>query len=101
MCLGIPGEVVELLDHDHLARVEVAGVRRTVNIGLVVDEGVNPGDWVLLHVGFAMAVIDEEEAQLALASLQMMGQAYSDEVDAVRSSPVEGAFGPAHLVGGD
>lgn len=96
MCLGIPGEIVELLDeHEHLARVDVAGVRRTINIGLLVDEGVGPGDWVLIHVGFAMALINEEEAQLALASLQMMGAAYQDEVDAVQSSLIGAPLGPS------
>ena len=61
MCLGIPGQVVELLaSHEHLAAVDVSGVGRTVNIGLLEDEDVQPGDWVLIHVGFAMSKIDEE-----------------------------------------
>ena len=64
MCLGIPGQVVELLDvHEHLARVDVSGVGRVVNIGLLEDEHLAPGDWVLIHVGFAMSKIDEEEAR--------------------------------------
>ena len=79
MCLGIPGQVVELVDsNDHLARVDVSGVTRVINIGLLEDEHLQPGDWVLIHVGFAMSKIDEEEATLALASLQLMGQAYGD-----------------------
>jgi hydrogenase expression/formation protein HypC len=87
MCLGIPGQITELMDeHEHLARVEVSGVGRVVNIGLLEDERLQPGDWVLIHVGFAMSKIDEEEAQLALASLQMMGAAYTDEVQALLSS---------------
>jgi hydrogenase expression/formation protein HypC len=87
MCLGIPGQITELMDeHEHLARVEVSGVGRVVNIGLLEDEHLQPGDWVLIHVGFAMSKIDEEEAQLALASLQMMGAAYTDEVQALLSS---------------
>jgi len=90
MCLGIPGMVVELVDdNDHLAKVEVAGVRRMINIGLLEDEGLRPGDWVLIHVGFAMARIDEEEAQRALEGLQLMGQAYTDEIDAVRASRID------------
>ena len=88
MCLGIPGQVVELLDNDQLAKVDVAGVKRTVNIGLLEDEALAPGDWVLIHVGFAMSKIDEREAELALASLQMMGQAYTDEVSALRDSRI-------------
>ena len=70
MCLAIPGQVVEFVDtNDHLARVEVNGVRCVVNVGLLEDEPVTPGDWVLIHVGFAMAKIDEAEARAALAAL--------------------------------
>ena len=88
MCLGIPGQVVELLDeHEHLARVDVSGVGRIINIGLLEDEDVRCGDWVLIHVGFAMSKIDEEEAQLALASLRMLGEVYDDEVQAMFASP--------------
>lgn len=89
MCLGIPGQVVELLEsHEHLARVDVAGVGRIINIGLLEDEDLRCGDWVLIHVGFAMSKIDEEEAQLALEGLQLMGQAYTDEMDALASSQI-------------
>ncbi len=89
MCLGIPGQVVELVDtQDHLAKVDVAGVKRNINIGLLEEEGLEPGDWVLIHVGFAMSKIDEAEAQLALESLQMMGQAYTDEIQAVIESRI-------------
>ena len=91
MCLGIPGQVVEFMDtHEHLARVDVSGVSRIVNIGLLEDEQLEKGDWVLIHVGFAMSKIDEEEATMALASLKMMGQAYDDELDALLSSRVAG-----------
>jgi len=86
VCLAIPGQILEVVDESNqLARVDVAGVRRTVNIGLFDDLG--PGDWVLIHVGFAMSKIDEHEAALALASLQMMGEMFTDEVDALMSSP--------------
>jgi hydrogenase expression/formation protein HypC len=89
MCLGIPGEVVELVDSNrHLAKVDVAGVRRNVNILLLEEEGVAPGDWVLIHVGFAMAKIDEAEAQESLETLRQMGQAYADEVQAVMESQI-------------
>ena len=89
MCLGIPGQLVELASsHEHLARVDVSGVTRIVNIGLLEDEDLRPGDWVLIHVGFAMSKIDEEEANLALASLRLMGQAYGDEMEAFRSSKI-------------
>jgi len=89
MCLGIPGQLVELMEsHEHLARVDVSGVTRVINIGLLEDEPVQPGDWVLIHVGFAMSKIDEEEANLALGSLQMMGQAYDDELEAFFASRI-------------
>lgn len=89
MCLGIPGQVVEFLDeHEHLARADVAGVKRVINIGLLEDEPLAPGDWVLIHVGFAMSKIDEQEAARALEGLQLMGRAYDDEADALRDSAV-------------
>jgi hydrogenase expression/formation protein HypC len=91
MCLGIPGQVTELLvEHEHLARVDVSGVSRVINIGLLEDEPLGPGDWVLIHVGFAMSKIDEEEAQLALMSLRMMGAAYADEVELLLTSRITG-----------
>ena len=89
MCLGIPGEIIEITDPARdLALVNVAGVRRTINIGLLEDEDVQPGDWVLIHVGFAMAKIDEGEAARALEGLQLMGQAYADEMQAVMESRI-------------
>ena len=91
MCLGIPGQVKEFLDvNPHLARVEVTGVVRIVNVGLLVDEGLDTGDWVLIHVGFAMSKIDEREAALALASLRMMGAAYTEEMEAFESTAIVG-----------
>ncbi len=61
---------------------------RIINIGLLEDEDLQIGDWVLIHVGFAMSKIDEKEAAVALASLQLMGQAYDDELDAFWSSAI-------------
>lgn len=87
MCLGIPGQLVERsADNDQLARVDVAGVRRMVNIGLLEDEVLQPGDWVLIHVGFAMSKIDEDEAAVALASLQRMGSGLDDEMEILRGT---------------
>ncbi len=75
MCLGIPGRLVDVGgDHEHLATVEVAGVRRRINIGLLEDDDLRAGDWVLIHVGFAMARIDEAEAARALEGLQLLGR---------------------------
>ena len=90
MCLGIPGQVVALLEqHEHLARVDVNGVGRIVNIGLLEDEHIGPGDWVLIHVGFALSKIDEEEAAAALAFLEGIGQAYADELAALAESKID------------
>src|SRR6202050_1140724 len=90
MYLGIPGQLVEFVDtNDQLARADVSGVTRIINVGLLEDEDLQPGDWVLIHVGFAMSKIDEEEANLALASLQLMGQAFDDELEAFWSSKIE------------
>jgi hydrogenase expression/formation protein HypC len=89
MCLGIPGQLKEVSElNPHLARVDVSGVTRIVNIGLLEDEPLARGDWVLIHVGFAMSKIDEAEAELALASLQLMGQAYDDELEAFWASAI-------------
>ena len=90
MCLGIPGEVIEILDdRPDLAKVNVSGVRRAINIGLLEDEVVVPGDWVLIHVGFALSKIDEGEAKAALEFLEGIGQAYQDELDALKDSRIE------------
>jgi hydrogenase expression/formation protein HypC len=90
MCLGIPGEVVEILaDQPDLARVDVSGVRRVINIGLLSDDAIAPGDWVLIHVGFALSKIDEAEAAAALEFLEGIGQAYDDELAALAESRIE------------
>ena len=87
MCLGIPGQITELLDvHEHLARVDVSGVGRVVNIGLLESERLAPGDWVLIHVGFAMSKIDEAEAARALEGLKLMGNIYADELEQMAAS---------------
>jgi hydrogenase expression/formation protein HypC len=87
--LGIPGQIVELVDvNDQLARADVSGVTRVINIGLLEEDQLRPGDWVLIHVGFAMSKIDEREAELALASLKLMGQAYEDELAALWESRI-------------
>lgn len=89
MCLGIPGEIVEMIPGPvSLATVEIAGVRRAVNIGLLGEDEVRAGDWVLVHVGFAMARIDEAEAAATLALLTGLGQAYTDELTALAASDI-------------
>lgn len=89
MCLGIPGQVVELLDNTFsLAKVDVSGVKRNVNVALVASEGIAPGDWVLIHVGFAMSKIDEQEAQETLKALQSLGDLYADELKQLHQSQI-------------
>ncbi|MGI8512502.1 MAG: HypC/HybG/HupF family hydrogenase formation chaperone [Solirubrobacteraceae bacterium] len=92
MCLAIPGQVVEMVDEpNRLAQVDVAGVRRTINIGLL-DEGdkrAGPGDWVLIHVGFAIAQVDEEEAHATLELLKGMGEDYEQELEELKASVIE------------
>ena len=76
MCLAIPGQIVRLLDDEgHYAVVDVSGVRRTINIGLLREDGVKPDDWVLIHVGFAMSKISDEQAKDQLRLLEMLGEA--------------------------
>ncbi|GAC1410293.1 MAG: HypC/HybG/HupF family hydrogenase formation chaperone [Actinomycetota bacterium] len=90
MCLGIPGEVVEMApDRTDLARVDVGGVRRMINVGLLEGQEIAPGDWVLIHVGFALSKIDEAEAKAAIEFLESIGQAYEDELKALAESRIE------------
>ncbi len=93
MCLAVPAQVVEIVDeHNRLATVNVAGVVRKVNIGLLDGNGsggVDPGDWVLIHVGFALSKVDEQEAQATLRLLQEMGDAYEQELEDLKASLIE------------
>jgi hydrogenase expression/formation protein HypC len=92
MCLAIPGQIVEIVDEDlQLAKVDVGGVRRSINISLVneEDDSVEPGDWVLIHVGFAMSKIDEKEAQATLRLLREIGEAYEQELQELSVSRIE------------
>jgi hydrogenase expression/formation protein HypC len=92
MCLAIPRWVVEITDDENqLAKVDVSGVRRAVNIGLVNDEPdkIEVEDWVLIHVGFAMSKIDEKEAQFTLQSLEEIGEAYRQELQDLTVSRID------------
>jgi hydrogenase expression/formation protein HypC len=93
MCLAVPGQVVEVVDEaNRLAAVDVAGVTRKVNIGLLDSDGVagvGPGDWVLIHVGFALSKVDEDEALATLHLLQAMGEQYEQELEELRASAIE------------
>ncbi len=81
MCLGIPGQIVELVDvPNHIAKVDVSGVKRNINVGLLKPEEAQVGNWVLIHVGFALSQIDEREAQETFAFLKGMGEQLEDEM---------------------
>jgi len=92
MCLGIPGQIVEWVDQEHnIAKAEVSGVRRAVNVGLLAEgeDAVDVGDWVLIHVGFAMSKIDEEEAKSTLEFLVQLGNPFEEELAELEGSRIE------------
>jgi hydrogenase expression/formation protein HypC len=74
MCLGIPGQVVRMLDgyQGQVAMVDVAGEPRKVNVGMLPEERFDPGDWVIIHMGFAVEKTDRAGAQEAMAGLELM-----------------------------
>jgi hydrogenase maturation protein HypF len=76
MCLGIPGQIVEIVDgfEGQLALVDVQGAQRRINIG-ILDSAPAVGDWILIHMGFALEIVAEDEARQALSGLEMMGRA--------------------------
>jgi hydrogenase expression/formation protein HypC len=89
MCLGIPGQVVEIVDAaQSLAKVDVNGVRRVISVRLLTDDNLRVGEWVLVHVGFAMARIDEREAAMTLDQVQKMGADYTNEMEAFTASEI-------------
>lgn len=83
MCLAVPGQILERLD-DGLAKVDFTGVRR--NVSVVFTPEAEPGDWVLVHVGFALDRIDEQQARETLELLEQMGEAYEQELREIRES---------------
>ena len=88
MCLAIPAQIVEVVVAEAgLATAEISGVRRTVSTALCPEADV--GDWVLIHVGFALQAIDEDEARETLALLEKMGQAYEDELREIEASAAQ------------
>jgi hydrogenase expression/formation protein HypC len=90
--LAIPGQIVEMVDEtNRLAKVDVAGVLRTINVGLLDDGGggVQTGDWVLIHVGFAISQVDEEEALATRRQLERMGADYEQELEELKASVIE------------
>lgn len=93
MCLAIPGQVIELVDErNQIAKVDVVGVRRNINVSLLAEDGgdgAEPGDWVLIHVGFALSKVDEEEAQATLRLLERMGADYEQELEELKASVIE------------
>jgi len=81
MCLAIPGKIVEIVDAvNHIAKVEVGGVKRNINIGMLPENETHIGDYVLIHVGFAMSKVDEQEAEETLRVLKELGE-YQNEFE--------------------
>jgi hydrogenase expression/formation protein HypC len=92
VCLAIPGQIVEWVDRElNIAKAQVANVRRNVNVGLLAEteDAVAIGDWVLIHVGFALSRIDEQEAQATLRLLNEMGLEYEQELEELKASAIE------------
>lgn len=80
MCLGIPGQVVEVLEgyNGQLALVDVEGVARKINIGMLDDDSLAAGDWVIIHMGMALEKVDKEQAADALSGLELLGRGAED-----------------------
>ena len=91
MCLGVPAEVVAIPDVDvPRARVAISGVERVVATDLLLDEGLTVGDWVLVHVGFALSKIDADEAAMTLDQIKRLGNnTFEDELESFKSSAIE------------
>jgi hydrogenase expression/formation protein HypC len=92
MCLAIPGQIVEFVDEEHhIAKAAVSGVRRNVNVGLLAEgpDAVGVGDWVLIHVGFAMSKIDEAEARATREFLLELGEPYEQELVELEASGIQ------------
>ena len=86
MCLAIPGKIVEMVDvENRIAKVEVGGVKRNINIGMLPEDDTHVGDYVLIHVGFAMSKVDEREAGETLRLLQELGE-YQNEFEQFQSA---------------
>jgi hydrogenase expression/formation protein HypC len=93
VCLAIPGQVLEIVDSaNQIAKVDVVGVRHNINVSLLADDdggAAEPGDWVLIHVGFALSKVDEEEARATLSLLERMGAEYEQELEELKASVIE------------
>ncbi len=92
MCLAIPGQIVEWVDRDlNIAKAQVANVCRNVNVGLLAEteDSVDIGDWVLIHVGFAMSKVDEAEAKATREFLEELGDPFREELAELEASKIE------------
>ena len=88
MCLGIPGQIVDWVDRENaIAKADVNGVRRNINLALLDD--VDVGDWVLIHVGFAMSRVDADEARSTLEFLQQLGDPWEQELAELERSRIQ------------
>ena len=100
MCLGIPGRVVELrADHPDLARVDVEGMVRDINLGLLADDPAVPGDWILIHLGFALQKMTQAEVDEARSTLMILGEGGAETDPFAGLTFEDAAFAPAGYVG--
>lgn len=87
MCLGIPAQVAEFVEGDaSLAKVDIEGLRRVISVALLEEEQLHVGDWVLVHVGFALSKIDAKEAELTLDQVKKLGTPYEEEIEAIETT---------------
>jgi len=88
MCLGIPGQIVEFIDDEkNIAKVDVSGIKRNINVCLVKEDA-SLGDWVLIHVGFAMSILDEKEAQETLKFLRELDGSLEEEMKLLKQTDI-------------
>ena len=90
MCLGVPGRITEFIDPARqLAKADVGGVKRAINVAMLTPDGLEIGDWVLIHVGFALSKIDEDEARRTTDYLTQLDDLYVDELKQFGESRIE------------
>ena len=90
MCLGVPAQIVDFAKAaQNIATVSISGVNREISVDLMVDEPLEVGDWVLVHVGFALAKIDADEAAATLDQIKRLGgNTFEDELDSFTTSSI-------------
>ena len=90
MCLGVPAQIVDFAKAaQNIATVSISGVNREISVDLMLDEPLEVGDWVLVHVGFALAKLDADEAAATLDQIKRLGgNTFEDELDSFTTSSI-------------